>query len=292
MSEIAPGEYEFSTSEGLLHYTVTGQGPACLVISGGPGAHPHYFEDLAGLTDTLTLVFLHPRGAGDSRFPNDADWSLTGYARDVEALRQRLGLDRPLILGHSHGGFIAMRYAIMYPTHVGPLILFDTSARGLLEWDMETAIQPYADQPWFPTARVELALEITAETTPEEAARNLQAVMPFYFAQLTPDVAAYGARVGTLPYSTAPQIYGADVNGFQTDQRPDLPSINTPTLVLVGRHDFIHNVEMAEEIARLIPGSELVIFEQSGHFAFVEERARFHAVVRDFVQRMASPVSA
>jgi len=276
----------------MLHYTIAGQGPTCLVISGGPGADPHYFEDLAGLTDTLTLVLLHPRGAGDSRFPNDADWSLPGYARDVEALRQQLALDRPLILGHSHGGFIALRYAVEYPTHVGPLILVDTSARGLLEWDEETAIQPYADQPWFPQARVELAFEITAETTPEEASRNLQQVMPFYFAHLTPDVAAYGARVGSLPYDTTPQVYGAGVNGFTTDQRPDLPSIHTPTLVLVGRHDFIHNVEMAEEIARLIPGAELVIFEQSGHFAFVEERERFHEVVRDFVQRVAPPASA
>ena len=62
-----------------------------------------------------------------------------------------------------------------------------------------------------------------------------------------------------------------------------LSSIKCPTLVLVGRHDWITPVEAAEEIANGIPGAQLVVFEKSGHAPGVEEAARFQDAVRSFL---------
>ena len=59
------------------------------------------------------------------------------------------------------------------------------------------------------------------------------------------------------------------------DCRAELPRIACPTLVAVGRHDWICPVDQAEEIARLVPGSELAVFDQSGHSPQIEERAAF-----------------
>jgi proline iminopeptidase len=53
----------------------------------------------------------------------------------------------------------------------------------------------------------------------------------------------------------------------------------------VGRHDWITPVSASETIHGLIPGSELVIFENSGHSPQVEEAPKFQATVRDFLRR-------
>jgi len=66
--------------------------------------------------------------------------------------------------------------------------------------------------------------------------------------------------------------------------RPHLHKIAVPTLVIVGRHDFITNVAMAEEIVKHIPNARLEIFEDSGHYAFVEEPEKFYRMIKEFVE--------
>jgi proline iminopeptidase len=63
------------------------------------------------------------------------------------------------------------------------------------------------------------------------------------------------------------------------DLRPHISRIKVPTLVIVGRHDFITNVAMAQEMVKHIPRARLEIFEDSGHFTFVEEREKFYRVI-------------
>jgi proline iminopeptidase len=63
-----------------------------------------------------------------------------------------------------------------------------------------------------------------------------------------------------------------------------LKKIRVPTLVIVGRHDFITNVAMAEEIVKHISNTRLEIFEESGHFPMVEEPEKFYRVIKEFVE--------
>jgi len=67
-----------------------------------------------------------------------------------------------------------------------------------------------------------------------------------------------------------------------------LSGIKQPLLVLAGRHDRTCSVEAAEAITRAVPGSELVIFERSGHAPFVEEQERYIAAVRNFLDQHSS----
>jgi proline iminopeptidase len=67
------------------------------------------------------------------------------------------------------------------------------------------------------------------------------------------------------------------------DLRPHLNNIKVPTLVIVGRHDFITTVGMAEELVKHIPDARLEIFEDSGHFAVIEEPEKFYQVIKQFV---------
>ena len=70
-----------------------------------------------------------------------------------------------------------------------------------------------------------------------------------------------------------------------------LGAVQAPTLVMVGREDWITPVSSAQTIAQLLPNAELVIFEESGHSPQTEEREKFNRVVREFVDRVV-PASA
>lgn len=283
---LTPGEYDLPTPEGTLHCTVAGTGPVCIAVSGGPGIDARYVEDLGGITDTVTLVTLHPRGSGRSHFPDESDWSLAAYARDIDTVRRHLGIARPLVLGHSHGGWIVQRYALDYPEALAGLVLVGTAAAGIgaLDWNPEETTRRYAGEPWFATAHTALFQEFALETTPEEASAALAAMFPLYFAALTPEVQAYMERLGPLSVNVAPHVRGKGHEQFAADWRAELSAVQAPALVVVGRYDFIQTVSMADELARLLPHARLVIFDASGHFPWVEERARFHMLVTEFVR--------
>ena len=91
-----------------------------------------YFGDLAGLWERFTLVLLNPRGTGNSARPKDSGaYQIEDYVADLEELRVHLGLERLLLLGHSHGGVVAQAYAARHPGRVERLVLASTLARSI-----------------------------------------------------------------------------------------------------------------------------------------------------------------
>jgi hypothetical protein len=64
MGKLIAGQYDLATDEGTLRYDIYGRGPACIVLSGGPGLDSRYLGDLGGIEDTIMFVLLHARGSG------------------------------------------------------------------------------------------------------------------------------------------------------------------------------------------------------------------------------------
>src|SRR3972149_4095107 len=115
MSQLIPGEYDAVLNGVRSHYTIRGSGPALIAHSGGPGMDARGWGDFAQIDEFATVIPLHPRGSGLSDpAPGDA-YLLPDYAADVEALRLHLGLDRPIVLGWSHGGMGAQQVAFTEP---------------------------------------------------------------------------------------------------------------------------------------------------------------------------------
>jgi proline iminopeptidase len=111
-----------------LSWREVGSGPPLLCHPGGPGCSSLYFGELPELAAERTLLLLDPRGTGDSDRPTDRSaYDLEDYAADIEAVREELGLERLDLLGHSHGGFVALGWAGTNPGRVGKLILAATA---------------------------------------------------------------------------------------------------------------------------------------------------------------------
>lgn len=279
---VKPGEFDAVLNGIRIHYTIRGKGPALMAIYGGPGLDARGFDDLAHIDQFVTLIIIHPRGSGLSDpAPSDDDYRLPLYASDVEALRKHLGLEKPIVLGFSHGGMIALQYAIMYPDSLSKLILLDTTAYNV-DLDIDEAVQKYRDRPWFDRAYAMLSKDYK---TDEDLTAVWNERVKFYFKEFDDRAAEYHKRTNSLQVHIAPLMYFINKEAPTMDLRHQLVLITVPTLVIVGRHDIVMPLPMSEEITRLIPRATLEIFEGSGHFSFIEEPEKFYKTVKEFVQR-------
>jgi proline iminopeptidase len=196
--------------------------------------------------------------------------------RTPDALRERLGHEQVVLLGHSYGGFLALRYALAHPERVRALVLVSTAAT-MQHW--ERVHENLAARQATPAQL--RAFEDRPFTDDTDMAETLQALLPLYFHRPDP------ALMATLGQGLQVSAEACTAGGrcmADYDVRADLVRIDVPTLVLAGRHDFILPPDVtAEPLAAGVPGAELVVFEDSGHFPFVEENDAFLRVVRRFL---------
>jgi pimeloyl-ACP methyl ester carboxylesterase len=277
----------FRTADGrTLSYRREGSGPVLVCHPGGPGFSSGYFGDLAGLGGSFTLVLLNPRGSGGSDRPSDRRaYATEDYVNDLEEIRDHLGLEQMLLLGHSHGGVVAQAYAAAHPDRVEKLVLASTLARFGEEQTaaMEAGMHAKADEPWYADALAALETEQEGRfESDEELAELALREFPFYFARYGDAERAYleGLR-GEIPVADALLLFNNEV--FTTfDLRPVLAKITAPTLVITGEEDFITGPVCAADFAA-IPYATTVILPGSGHVIFVEARDRFHDEVTGFL---------
>jgi proline iminopeptidase len=264
-----------TTADGRrLAYTRVGSGPTLVCHGGGPGFSSLYLGNVGGLDEELELVKLDPRGTGASDRPADPRaYTIDDYADDVEELRAHLGQDRINLLGHSHGGVVAVEYAARHPERVDRLILASTLVRFAPEQEsaMEAAMAARRDEPWYADAAAALEAEQAGNfATDEELGELAMREQPFYFAHYGDAERAYLEMLrADVPNADTLRFFNHEI--FPTfDLRPKLERITAPTLVITGEEDFITGPVCANEIAAGIPDAEKVILPGIGHFLFVE----------------------
>jgi pimeloyl-ACP methyl ester carboxylesterase len=270
-----------------LAYTRTGKGPTLVCHGGGPGFSSLYLENLGGLDEDFELVLLDPRGTGGSDRPADARaYAIDDYADDVEELREHLGLERIDLFGHSHGGVVAMAYAVRYPERVGRLILASTLARWAQEQEraMQEAMAGHEAEPWYEDALAALQAELAGDfSSDQELGELAMREFPFYFAHFGEKERAYldTLRADT-PNADTLILFNKEI--FESfDLRPELAKITAPTLVLTGELDFITGPVCAAEISAEIADVSTEILPGSGHFVFVESPEAFGQAVLGFL---------
>lgn len=104
----AQEKYIVTSDSVQLYVNIKGTGPSCLCIHGGPGSGSNWFEEFMGdsLEQNFQMIYLDQRGVGRSSSPKDNNYSLKRIVNDFEELRNSLGIEQWLILGHSFGGIL------------------------------------------------------------------------------------------------------------------------------------------------------------------------------------------
>jgi pimeloyl-ACP methyl ester carboxylesterase len=238
--------------------------PTIICLHGGPGLdHSTLKTPFAPLSEVAQVIFLDQRGHGRSDRSVPRRWTLAQWAQDLRDFIDALGIVRPIVLGVSFGGYVAMTYAIRYPEHPGKLILISTSARGTDHPEREARVLEAFERRGGPTASA-TALRAFNERTPESYAEYVRVCMPLYHRNgADPDSAARTIANDVL----VPYFEREGGEGAVFDLRSELAAIRCPTLLIGGEDDPITPISEQQTIADAIPPglARVVSFPGCGH---------------------------
>jgi proline iminopeptidase len=220
-------------------------------------------------------VFILPLGRS-SRLTTET-FTFEQLCADIDGLREQLGFDKVALVGSSFGGCVELHYALRYPERVSHLILMDTApALNYGEEIMTNAQRKGA------TKEMIAVLQGPGPRDDAELQRHIKTILPLYFHKFDETVA--NQVVGNTVWSASGYNRCGELLA-NYNLTPRLKEIQTPTLVVVGRDDYVTPPTQAKIMHEHILGSELAIFEHSGHLPHIEESDAFFATVRKWLSQ-------
>jgi pimeloyl-ACP methyl ester carboxylesterase len=265
-----------------IHYVEAGQGPPILFIH-GLGAQLHQFRHT--LFDRLKgdyhLVALDRPGSGYSVRARGSSAGISEQARVIVGFMEKLGLERPLVVGHSFGGIVALALAIEHPDRLSGLALLSPytrySDKNAAEFEPLVIAQPW--RRWLVAQTI--AIPNALKTAPQ--------VLDFLFGPQTMP-ADYpiggGGMLGLRSshfYATSSDLMASGLDMPRLAQR--YSEIKLPVGILFGTADRVlphkpHGIAMKDKV----PGLELELVEGVGHMLHFVAAEQVVA----FIRRMAA----
>lgn len=288
----------------LAHFAV-GKGRNVLVIHGGPGQP--FTQPASGLEPLISEYRFHyydQRGCGESTRPIDRFESRNMYENmktldhalglgaqiaDIERIRQILGDEKLILIGHSWGGFLASLYAAEFPEHVEALILVSPANTLVMP-------QPDAESDLFAAVRAKLPADEQAEFDAfmreyfdfnalfQKSEAGLVAMNEqfgkYYLQIIDVDMEAEWPEQGK---PGGWMVWAGYVSmGQRHDYRPALRKVDVPVLVIHGADDL-----QSEAATRLyvdaFPNAEFAVIEHASHSSFEDQPDQFAAIVKTFL---------
>jgi len=265
-----------------LYYDEYGSGFPFLIMHGGLGIdHTYLHPTLDPLGDIFKLIFYDHRGHGRSGRPPINTIIFEKLADDANELRKILGYDKLGVIGNSAGGYVALNYAIRHPSHISYLILIDTApAFDYMEELMKNV------QNKNPTPDLIETLNAPVDPTIEGFRNQFKILQPLYFYEFTPQVEEMCNRVIDKMIVNPEVAALNDILMLKYNVISKLSKIEVPTLILVGKDDFVCPPSQAQRMHDSIPNSELYIFEKCGHYPFYEAPDEFFRVLHNWFKKV------
>jgi pimeloyl-ACP methyl ester carboxylesterase len=243
------------------HVKVAGQGPALVFLHSGYGLV--WDESLDLLARNFTVYAPeHPgtsEGDPDAIKPLDDVWDLVLYYYEMF---DKLGLDSPVVVGHSFGGMVAAEIAATNPKRLSKLVLVDPL--GL--WRDDAPIKTYMVLP-------QAELEPMLFHDPNNPARKrifMNLEEPDSIIRVTWALGCTGKFIWPIP---------------DKGLRKRIHRIAVPTLIIWGKDDGLTKPVYAEEFHKLIPGSRVELVADAAHMVPLEQPATMANLIREFATR-------
>jgi pimeloyl-ACP methyl ester carboxylesterase len=197
--------------------------------------------------------------------PPPDGYNVTAFAKRTAGLIDALGLEQPVLAGHSMGGVVCQLAAIEYPQRVGGLVLVCTGAS---------------------MTNHQLARDLLDDLRKGGGAPDsIRAISANWFRKPPlPFFDEYVARAASAPLQA---MVDAQVSLIAADLRERLRSIVAPTLVVFGAYDTGRTIDHAKTLLHGIRGSRLVTMADSGHSPMVETIEPFNAALHAFLRDVA-----
>jgi pimeloyl-ACP methyl ester carboxylesterase len=249
--------------------------PTVVLLHGGPGSFDHtYFKpDFARLAEVAQVVYLDVLGHGRSEWGEPKSWSFELAADAVRDFADAVGIEKPVVYGHSLGGMIALVYGARQPGHPGALVLQSAMGR----FDRVRVVEEFRRRGGDEVAEI-VGRAYGGDgppVEPEEWSRCWSLFGPWVPGERERARTLANVELNAAAMKLMPSF----------DVLEQLPRVDCPALVCVGELDPITPVAAAREIAAALPQGtvRLEVIDGAGHFTWKDAPDRYWPLLRDFV---------
>ena len=273
-----PQEKKLKVKKGDISYNTVGNGPTIVFISGGPGVcGPLYEESLRPLSDKNTFVFWNYAGCGSSKVEGRA-YSIIGDSEDLNAIVNKAGA--PVILmGHSYGGLLAIKYAAEHPNVVKGLILINSMTSFSHAQESMSKKIDFLVELGLKDEYLYLGEKAFSGNANEEVQKNfwlLESKLQVHDQKFSSVVAK--------KLQPSFEVAGAIQSDLMhVDYSKEFQNLKIPVLIAAGLFDIIA-LKRPQEMHSLLPESTLNEYQNSGHMPFLEENQLFINQTADWLK--------
>lgn len=254
--------------QGQLHYETHGSGEPLLLVAGLGGVGAYWRDQVADFSRHYRVILHDHRGTGQSD-RSRITYSVEQMTADLLALMDALGIDRAHLVGHSTGGAIGQIMAIEHPERLRSLVIASSWTRA---------------DPFF-----RRCLAVRKELLLRSGAAAYQHATPLF---LYPSwwISANAERLlreeqASLATFSPVEVVASRIDAIlRFDRTAELKRITTPTLVVCASDDHLTPAYFSEELARAIPGAQLVLLPRGGHACSHTVPGEFNAIVLKFLR--------
>jgi pimeloyl-ACP methyl ester carboxylesterase len=279
-----PAKGAFLEVDGVrLHYIEKGEGPPVVLLHGNQTMAEDF--DLSGVFDMVAqqhrvIAFDRP-GFGYSQRPRQTVWTAAAQATLIHNALTQLGVEKPVIVGHSWGGLLALTYALDHPSDTGAVLLLSGYYFSSFRLDVVMAslaavpilgdVLRYTISPlvgWLTGPVV-----VKASFAPSRVPRRFKRGFPFSMA-LRPSQIRATAGDAALMVPCAASMAGRH------------GELKMPVAIMAGRGDKIVDIPQPERLHANVPQSTLEVIEGTGHMLHYEFPERVAATVEALFTRL------
>jgi pimeloyl-ACP methyl ester carboxylesterase len=282
-----------------LAYTVVGDGtePPVFFVNGWTCSDAYWARIGPPLVEKgHRAVFMDTRGHGESGLPRQPgfaarnlrheDVSVERMARDVIEVLDDAGIDKAVLAGHSMGVQTIFEAYRLAPDRVAALVpvagTFENPVRTFFDKEILDSLYPVADV-LFRFMPFEVLRPFIRRTASPELGHRVVRLIKVAGPKVSADaLAPHMAQIGEVNFSVLFKMMSEMRRHSCADI---LPEVKVPVLVLAARRDLFTPPSVQEKMAELIPGNEIVWFEEAGHMLPIEEPEAIVAAMHDFFTR-------
>jgi pimeloyl-ACP methyl ester carboxylesterase len=263
-----------------LHYIELGEGEPLIFIHGAISDYRVWISRMKPYSNNYHVIAYSRRYAypNEQVFDESADYSVRVHADDLYALIKEFDLKRVNIVAHSYGAFTALLMALDHPEVVNSMVLGEPPAASLAQSTKK------GQESWAAFLEDDLRpakQDFMAENNEAALEHFVQGVFgdDFRLSQVPPEV-----KEGWM--DNLSELWGIAMNeDFPPLDEVAIKSLDVPVLLLVGDISPTNLIEISEELHRLLPQSEMVLFENMNHGLYFEQPEAVDQAVMEFLGR-------
>jgi proline iminopeptidase len=251
-----------------------------IMLPGGPGGNHSVYDAIRDkLLEHVDLILIDPRGCGLSE-PSELKFcSMEVCADDIQAIKQHFDLNDFILFGGSYGSILALNYATTYQD-LKKLILLAGATSFRFMGKAKANLQRLGNSEQIKMGK---KLFDGQFKTQEELKEYYSIMMPLYIKKPAQNTVPAAIKK-PIPYNV--ELFSFGFRDFlrNFDFEKDLSKINSPTLIMFGKDDWINDPSEGEIMARSIANSKLAIFDDCGHFIWQDQPELFYKALDSFLR--------